>query len=55
MGLSVFLFCIQGKEIMGDFVFALEFIMVFCSFITCEPSKVAIQVMENIEMIGWKL
>ena len=44
----------SGDEVTSDFVFAPGFVTAFRSFIGREPSNVALQAMEDMEVVGWK-
>lgn len=44
----------DGDEVTGDFLFAPGFVTAFRSFINREPSVVAIQAMEDMEIVGWE-
>lgn len=43
----------QGDEVTSDFLFAPGFATSFRSFITDRPSDVALQAMEDMQLIGW--
>lgn len=43
----------NGNEVTSDFVFAPGFVTAFRSFMNREPSRVVVQAMENMEVIGW--